>query len=125
MVLSSGWGAFKKTGVSYATQGRYLFVGVVGLAVLASLGVARLARRRSWWQPVATIALALAVQAGGLWLALGRYWAGDGPLERLRAMIAFAPVPGWFTAGVLLATATVAATTLLLTSATMRKMSAP
>src|SRR5690606_8442507 len=88
MVLSSGWGAFKKTGVSYATQGRYLFVGVVGLAVLASLGAARLLRRRSWWQPAATIGLALAVQAAGLWLVLGRYWAGTGPVERVRAMVA-------------------------------------
>lgn len=125
MVLSSGWGAYKKTGVSYATQGRYLFVGVAGLAVLASLGAARLVRRRSWWQPVATTVLAVTVQVGGLWLALGRYWAGDGPVERLRAMIAFAPVPGWFTAGMLLATATVTAATVVLLPATARKMSSP
>src|SRR3546814_12848822 len=51
MVLSSGWGAFKKTGVSYATQGRYLFAGAAALAVLVALGVARLSRRGSWWQP--------------------------------------------------------------------------
>ena len=118
MVLSSGWGAFKKTGVSYATQGRYLFAGVVGLTALASLGVARLLRRPSWWQPTATIGLGLALQAGGLWLALGRYYAGDGPLQRLRAMVAFAPVPGWLTAGVFVATGTIAAATLLAAAAT-------
>lgn len=112
MVLSSGWGAFKKTGVSYATQGRYLFAGVTGLAVLAALGTARLTRRRSWWQPAGTLALAFVVQAAGLWLALGRYYAGDGPVERLRTMVAFAPVPGWATAGVFVATAAVAAATL-------------
>src|SRR3546814_6326684 len=38
MVLSSGWGAFKKTGVSYATQGRYLFAGAAALEVLVALG---------------------------------------------------------------------------------------
>jgi 4-amino-4-deoxy-L-arabinose transferase-like glycosyltransferase len=112
MVLSSGWGAFKKTGVSYATQGRYLFAGVVGLAALASLGTAQLLRRSSWWQPAATLALALAVQAGGLWVSLDRYYAGDGPVERLRALVAFAPVPGWFTAGVLAGTVAIGAATL-------------
>lgn len=114
MVLSSGWGAFKKTGVSYATQGRYLFAGIVGLAVLASLGVAHLSRGRSRWQPAATLAVALALQAGGLWVSLTRYWAGGG-LERVEALIAFAPLPGPATAGILLATAasSVAAVVLL------------
>lgn len=112
MVLSSGWGAFKKTGVSYATQGRYLFAGIVGLAALASLGTARLARRASWWQPAAILTLALAVQAGGLWVSLDRYYTGAGPLDRVRAMVAFSPVPGWVTAGVLAVAAALGAATL-------------
>ncbi len=112
MVLSSGWGAFKKTGVSYATQGRYLFAGIVGLAALAALGAARLLRRTSWWQPVATLVLGLALQAGGLWVVLGRYYTGEGPIERLRSMVAFAPVPGWLTVGVVAATAAIATATL-------------
>ncbi|HUR08871.1 MAG TPA: DUF2142 domain-containing protein [Nonomuraea sp.] len=107
MVLSSGWGAFKKTGVSYATQGRYLFAGIAGLAVLVSLGVARLTTRQSSWQPLTTLALALTLQGAGLWLCLHRYWAGAGT-ESLRAMVRFAPIPGAVTAGVLLLTAAAA-----------------
>jgi hypothetical protein len=99
-VLSSGWGAFKKTGVSYATQGRYLFAGITGLAVLASLGVARLGRDRVTWQPLATLVAALALQGAGLWLCLHRYWAGRG-LEPVRSMAQFAPIPGPMTAAVL------------------------
>ena len=123
MVLSSGWGAFKKTGVSYATQGRYLFTGIVGLAVLAALGLARLARRRSWWQPVATLAVALGLQAAALWICLDRYYAGDDVVAEARAMVAFSPLPGWLTAGTVLAAAGVALMTLLLaTVTTMRRL---
>jgi len=103
MVLSSGWGAFKKTGVSYATQGRYLFAGIAGLAVLVSLGVARLGGGRRTWQPGATLCVALALQAGSLWLTLRRYWAGS-TVDRVRAMADFAPLPGPVTAGVLIVT---------------------
>ena len=101
MVLSSGWGAFKKTGVSYATQGRYLFAGIAGLAVLVSLGIARVAGgRRSSWQPAGTLGVALGLQALGLWLCLHRYWAGSG-IDPVRAMTRFAPIPGAATATVL------------------------
>ena len=94
MVLSSGWGAFKKTGVSYATQGRYLFAGLVGLTALVALGVARLTRERTTWQPIATLGAALALQGASLWVCLDRYWDGAGVDGRVRAMIRFAPVPG-------------------------------
>lgn len=105
MVVSAGWGAFKKTGVSYATQGRYLFTGIVGLAVLVALGVARLTRARTTWQPIATLGLALALQGASLWICLRRYWAGPGIDDRLRAMAGFAPIPGPLTAGIVVATA--------------------
>jgi hypothetical protein len=113
MVLSSGWGAYKKTGVSYATQGRYLFAGIAGLAVLAALGLHRLVGSRGHrpgheqhrsWQPAATLAVALTVQAASLVICLQRYWAG-GWVDRLRAMARFAPVPGPATAGILAFTA--------------------
>jgi uncharacterized membrane protein SirB2 len=126
MVLSSGWGAFKKTGVSYATQGRYLFAGIAGLAVLVSLGFARLGARRRAWQPTVTLCVALALQAGGLWLSLGRYWAGSAT-ERVRAMAAFAPLPGAVTAGLLALTglAGVAALLAVAADASRRAVSDP
>jgi 4-amino-4-deoxy-L-arabinose transferase-like glycosyltransferase len=105
MVLSAGWGAFKKTGVSYATQGRYLFTGIVGLMVLVALGVARLNGGRVRWQPVATLGLALGLQGASLWICLDRYWAGPGVGDQVRAMTRFAPVPGAVTTTIVAATA--------------------
>lgn len=102
MVLSAGWGAYKKTGVSFATQGRYLFTGVVGLAVLVALGLARLSRTPRPWAAPAAVVVALAMQALGLLVAVDRYWAGDG-LDRLRALGRFSPLPGPATAGILAA----------------------
>lgn len=114
MVLSAGWGAFKKTGVSYATQGRYLFTGIVGVTVLVAIGIARLARGRSRWHTSATVTVALGMQAAGLWICVSRYWAGDSIVDRLRAMAAFAPLPGPVTAGVLAAAAICAVAALVL-----------
>jgi len=110
MVLSSGWGAFKKTGVSYATQGRYLFAGIVGLSVLVSLGVARLVPRRGRRAPVVAVGVAAALQGIGLGICAHRYWGGAG-IERIRALIRFSPLPGPVTAGfwVLLGAAVAAA----------------
>jgi hypothetical protein len=105
MVLSAGWGAFKKTGVSYATQGRYLFTGIVGISVLVALGIARLCRGRTRWLPVGTLGIALALQALSLWLCLDRYWAGTGVDDRVRAMVRFAPVPAGTLAGAIVAAA--------------------
>ncbi len=103
MVLSAAWGAYKKTGVSYATQGRYLFAGIAGISVLVALGLARLLRRPARWQPLATLAVALSLQAVALWVSLHRYWAGDSVADRLRAMAAFAPVSGPVTGALLTA----------------------
>jgi 4-amino-4-deoxy-L-arabinose transferase-like glycosyltransferase len=112
MVLSAAWGAFKKTGVAYATHGRYAFAGAAGLAALVAIGFARLAGRRGRVVPLVMLAGALGLQAVGMWVALGTYWAGEGPVARLRSMAAFAPVPGTVTAAilVLLAASTAAAT---------------
>lgn len=102
MVLSAGWNAYEKTGVSYATQGRYLFTGIIGLAGLAALGTGRLFRGPGRWQPSVTLVVAFALQAIGLVVAVERYWAGDG-LEPLRALGAFSPLPGPVTAAILAA----------------------
>jgi Dolichyl-phosphate-mannose-protein mannosyltransferase len=108
MVLSSGWGAFKKTGVAYATQGRYLFAGAVGISALVALGVASLTRQRTTWLPTATLGVALALQGASLWICLNRYWGGTGVDDRLRAMTRFAPVPGGTLAAAIVATTVLA-----------------
>lgn len=110
MVLSSGWGAFKKTGVSYATQGRYLFAGIVGVSVLVALGVTRVLPRGGRRAPLVGVAVALTLQGVGLVICAHRYWGGAG-IERIRALIRFSPLPGPVTAGfwLLLAVAALAA----------------
>lgn len=120
MVLSAAWGAYKKTGVSYATQGRYLFTGIAGLSVLAALGVARLLRRPSPWIPLATLALALALQGTALWVTLHRYWAGGSIIDRLRAMVAFGPVPGAVTVTVVAVSAMLAVAAMVVLFAARR-----
>ncbi len=100
MVLSAGWGAYRKTGVSYATQGRYLFASIAALAALAALGLARMTGGGWRRQPVVVLAGALGLQATMLVIAVDRYWAGPG-LDRLRALGAFSPLPGPVTAAIL------------------------
>ena len=100
MVLAAGWGAYRKTGVSYATQGRYLFAGIAALAALAALGSARITGGRDRYLPLAVLAGALALQATMFVIAVDRYWAGPG-LDRLRALGAFSPLPGPVTAALL------------------------
>ena len=101
MVLAAGWGAYRKTGVSYATQGRYLFASIAVLVALAAVGAAKVGgpwiRRH---QPVLVLAAGLVLQAGMLVIAGRRYWGGDG-LERIEALVAFSPLPAAATAALL------------------------
>ena len=93
MVLSAGWGAYKKTGVSYATQGRYLYAALTALLALAMIGLARMGTvgvRRV--QPTLVLTAGLAVHGAMLAIAVRRYWAG-GWVERLEALVAFSPLP--------------------------------
>ena len=93
MVLSAGWGAYKKTGVSYATQGRYLYAGIAALAALAAAGIARLAGPRiGRHQATATMGVAVLVQVTMLVIAVRRYWAGRG-FQRIESMSDFSPLP--------------------------------
>ncbi|MGK2928452.1 MAG: glycosyltransferase family 39 protein [Acidimicrobiales bacterium] len=101
MVVAAGWGAYRKTGVSYATQGRYLFTSIAALAALASLGVTRYAGRFTRWLPVTLLAVGFLLQAVMLVIAVRRYWAGGG-LDRLGALVAFSPLPDVATTGILL-----------------------
>lgn len=101
MVVAAGWGAYRKTGVSHATQGRYLFTSIAALAALAALGVDRYASRFARWLPVTLLAGGFGLQAAMLVIAVRRYWAGGG-LDRVDALVAFSPLPDPVTTGFLL-----------------------
>ena len=92
MVLSAGWGAYKKTGVSYATQGRYLFAAIAAVVALAAIGAhalgGRFARRHL---AVLVLGTAATLQLLSLAVTVARYWAGAG-LGRLEALVEFSPL---------------------------------
>ena len=91
---------------AYATQGRYLFAGVVGITVLVALGVARLTGQRTTWQPIATLGVALALQGASLWICLDRYWGGTGVDDRCGRWSALPRCPaGTLAAAIVAATA--------------------
>ncbi len=88
------WGAFDlftTYGVLLGVQGRYLFAVVPGVAVLVGLGVGRQSTRAA---PATLLAIA-GIQAFALWRVLDGWWGrpDDDPVERLRAMAGWCPVP--------------------------------
>lgn len=69
-------------------QGRYLYPTLTGIAVLAALCAARLARRHARLLPLAVLAAGLLTQAWAFRLLLDNWWAptrsGDSPVAQLR-----------------------------------------
>ena len=93
VVASGAWNAYLKTGTPYASQGRYLFPGLVGLMVVAAVGLGHLAAGRRRWLPLLAFAGAAAMQVTAVVTIAGRYWAGGSIVERGRALLAFSPWP--------------------------------
>lgn len=83
-------------------QGRYLYGGVAGLAVVAGVGSAALAGRWARWLPVGLLGVATALHLLGGWLSLRHWWgpADPGtPVAALRSLLAWSPVPPSSVAG--------------------------
>ncbi|WP_250290184.1 glycosyltransferase family 39 protein [Frankia sp. CiP1_Cm_nod1] len=83
-----------------AIQGRYLYMGVVGLAVVATAGLGRLLRGHERAAGPAVLAGALVMQAAALWAVCAYYWLPRGesvpPLhvaEIVTAVGRWAPFP--------------------------------
>jgi len=57
-----------------AIQGRYLYQGMVGLAVVIALGLARLLGRRARLAPAVLVAAAGVMQIAALWCVAAYYW---------------------------------------------------
>jgi hypothetical protein len=113
MVLYAAWGGYTRSGLPSGLHGRYLFVGLAGLAALAAMGLAHLIRRTRALLAVAML-LVVGMQAIGLWVVTTNYWAGVG-LDRLRALVVFSAWSGRTLAVIaLLAGATAVAAALVL-----------
>ncbi|MGI8758230.1 MAG: ArnT family glycosyltransferase [Acidimicrobiales bacterium] len=93
LVAAGAWKAYLKTGTPYASQGRYLFPGLVGLVVVAAVGLGHLSAGRRRHLPLFAFAGAVAMQVTAVVTIAGRYWAGGSAIERGRALLAFSPWP--------------------------------
>lgn len=89
LIAANAWRAYLKTGVPYATQGRYLFAGLVGVLVVAAAGLSASPPRVRRWVPSAIVLLAVVLHAVAIDTITGRYWTGG----RVDAVLAFSPWP--------------------------------
>ena len=80
-------------GGAFTFQGRYLLAGLVGLMVVAAVGLDQVSSRPFPALPLLALVGALAMQAMGVAAIAGRYWAGPSPGERFRTVLAFSPWP--------------------------------
>jgi small subunit ribosomal protein S36 len=88
MVAVGAFQGYLRTGFDEGLQGRYLFPGLVGLAVVFGVGWGRFR-----WGPPAVLAAALVMQATAAVTILGFYWGGDSLVAEARSMVAWSPWP--------------------------------
>ncbi|MCU1358487.1 MAG: hypothetical protein JWM89_3905 [Acidimicrobiales bacterium] len=95
VVFQHAWSLHVRTSKFQFLQGRYLFAGIAGVAVVAAVGVVRWVGR---WAPLAALAAACGLQAWGVWRCLVGWWGGPGlgPRGQVRALTAWSGWPGGF-----------------------------
>ena len=88
-------GIYLRTGLPAGVQGRYLYAGLAGLAVVAAVGAARLAGFQRRRVPAPLLVGVLLLHAYAAVRALRVWWgpAGSTVEESLRALVAWAPIP--------------------------------
>nr|WP_232794247.1 MULTISPECIES: glycosyltransferase family 39 protein [Pseudofrankia] len=90
------WADYERYTRGIAVQGRYLYLGVVGIAVVAAAGLARLLGRRARWTPVVMLVGAVLMQAFALLAICSYYWLGRGvALTPARIPDAAAAIARW------------------------------
>jgi 4-amino-4-deoxy-L-arabinose transferase-like glycosyltransferase len=104
-VAARAWDLYSTTSRFQFIQGRYLFAGIVGVVVLAAMGVVRVTHR---WAPMAMATAALVLQGDAARRALSGWWGGPGVglSGQVEAMVAWGAWPGELVA--VLATVSVA-----------------
>jgi len=106
LVSVHSWHEFYRTGRVVGFQGRYLYEGFVGLAVLAAVGLDRLAaapalrglaRRAMRWGPLVVVVAALAMEAVAIVEIVNVQWLGQDhavwsePGQAARTILAYSP----------------------------------
>jgi hypothetical protein len=114
-VAQRSWTEYEQYTRGIAVQGRYLYLGIVGVGVVIAAGFARLLGRRAHWTPVVLLVGALLMQAFALLAICSYYWLGRGvrftpaQIPSVAAAIArWAPFPVGVTFAILAVTAAVA-----------------
>lgn len=109
VVLSVGanqWSEYSYHGRFFGLQGRYLFGGVFGVAIVAAEGMHRAWRRGSGRLPAFVLVAAVLFQVYALALVVGAFWqpvAGGALLGRMRTVLVWSPWPAASTVAVLAA----------------------
>jgi hypothetical protein len=88
---------YLKTGLFPGMQGRYLFGAVASTSIVVAIGLANLLRagaRR--WLPLGVLGIACVLHGLSIVRILGYFWedAGSSLGDQVRAMMAWAPLPG-------------------------------
>lgn len=91
--------AYLQHGLLAGMQGRYWYGGLVGVGILIALGLGNLVQGRRGgqrWLPLGMLAAVAVMQGIGISTMLGHYWGAPdaGPVDRVRAVVAWAPLPG-------------------------------
>ncbi|MCK9926163.1 glycosyltransferase family 39 protein [Frankia sp. Mgl5] len=74
MVGQRSWAEYERYTRGIAVQGRYLYLGIVGLAVVVVAGLGRLLGARARWAPVIMLVGGLVMQALALLAVCSYYW---------------------------------------------------
>lgn len=116
------WAEYERYTRGIAVQGRYLYLGVVGIGVVAAAGLAWLLGRRARWTPLIMLVGAVLMQAFALLAICSYYWLGRGVaftparIPDVAAAIArWAPFPVGVTWTILAATGALAVAALVVT----------
>jgi small subunit ribosomal protein S36 len=95
-VMQHAWTLYVRTSKFQFIQGRYLFGGVVGLAVVVAVGLVRALGRRASVAPLVVGGVAVALQGWALHRCLQDWWGGHGvgPSGERTALVAWSGWPG-------------------------------
>jgi hypothetical protein len=76
-LLVVDWIEFSHNGAASGLQGRYLYLGLVGIASLVAMGAGVVGRRIQRWLPLAVLALGAVLHLRTIEAVLGYHWRGD------------------------------------------------
>ncbi|MBW3561820.1 MAG: phospholipid carrier-dependent glycosyltransferase [Actinobacteria bacterium] len=94
MMLYASWQGYIQTGLPVGLHGRYLFVGLVGVAAAVGLGIGPLGGRPATirWVAISVFLVAVVVQALGAWTVVRSFYAGPDLAAEVRALLEWSPV---------------------------------